>query len=149
MQSTHFFVAGLHTGVEPGHSELFVQSVPHMCVTVLQIGVGSLQSAIVTQPTLCFVTGSQTGASPGHCELTVQSAVQVFVIGSQTGVAPEQSTPVTQPTHLLFGTSHVGVVPTQAVLLVAVHWTQNLSGTLQAGAAIVQFASVVHPSVHT
>jgi hypothetical protein len=40
-------------------------------------------------------------------------------------------------------------VPKHAFVLVAVHCTQKSSGVLQAGAAVVQFASVVQPSVQT
>jgi hypothetical protein len=147
-QSTHFFVCGSQTGAEPGHSELFEQSVPHVCVFVLQMGVGSLQFVLSTHSSHCFVCGSQTGFEPGHSELAVQVATHVFVIGSQTGADAGQSAPVTHATHLLLATSQTGVAPMHAVLFVAVHWTQKLSGVLQAGAADVQFASVVQPSVH-
>jgi hypothetical protein len=39
-------------------------------------------------------------------------------------------------------------MPVHAVMFVIVHCTQMSSGVLQAGAALVQFASLVQPSVH-
>jgi hypothetical protein len=52
-----------------------------------------------------------------------------------------------QPTHVLFVVSQTGVMPVHAVMFVIVHCTQMSSGVLHAGAAVVQFASVVQPSV--
>jgi hypothetical protein len=109
---------------------------------------GALQFVLSTQGTQVCEAGSQMGALPGHCELSVHVATHVFVFTSHTGVAAGQSAVVRQPTHVLFGTSHTGVfVPKHALVFVAVHCTQKFSGVLQAGAAIVQFASVVQPSV--
>jgi hypothetical protein len=146
---THFFVMGSQTGASPGHSELFVQLVPHVWVVVSQIGFGSLQSLLESHSTQRLVTGSQTGTSPGHCELTVHSAIHVLASESQTGLAAGQSAPVTQPAHLLLETSHTGVAPAHAVLFVAVHCTQNWSGSLHAGAMVVQLASLVQPNTHS
>jgi hypothetical protein len=74
--------------------------------------------------------------------------MHVFVFGSHTGFSPGHSLPFVQPTHRLTETSQFGLSPTHAVLFVAVHCTQNISGSLQAGASIEQFASLVQPSVH-
>jgi len=63
-------------------------------------------------------------------------------------VAAGQSLPTLHWTHLLFATSQSGVEPTQALPLLAVHWTQKSSGILHAGATVVQLASLVQPSVH-
>ena len=57
-QVTHLPVPGLQIGVEEGHSELFVQSVVHVCVVLLQIGALPGQSAEVVQPTHVFVVVS-------------------------------------------------------------------------------------------
>ena len=141
-------MAGLQIGAEPGHSELFVQSCPHVWVVVLQIGLSGVQFELSTHLTHVFVVGSQMGADGGHCVLSAHVAVQVFETGSHTGASPGQSAPVVQPTHVFVPTSQTGVGATHAVLFVAVHWTQMPSGSLHAGAALVQFASLVHPCVH-
>jgi hypothetical protein len=52
----------LHTGVAPGHSASFVQSATQVCEVELQTGfVGSVQSAVVLQPTQVFVLVSHVG----------------------------------------------------------------------------------------
>src|SRR5262245_13031910 len=52
---THFFVCGLQIGAVPGHSEFFVQSVPHLPVVVLQMGVGSAHCELSVHSTHFFV----------------------------------------------------------------------------------------------
>ena len=148
VQPTQLFVIGSQTGVSPGHSELFEQAVPQVCVVVLQIGFGGAQLVLSKHCSHCLVTGSQMGVAVGQSAFVLHDAMQVLVVGSQTGVAAGQSLPLLHCTHLLSGTSHSAVVPTHALALVAVHWTQKSSGILHAGAALVQLASLVQPSVH-
>jgi hypothetical protein len=143
---THVWLVGSHTGTSPGHCELLVHVVPHL--PALQIGFGALQSALVQHCWQVCESPQQTGAAAGHSALLVQVLTQVFVAGSQTGASPGQSELFVHPTHVLSETSQTGVGETQCVVFVAVHWTQMPSGSLHAGVADVQFASLVQPSVH-
>jgi hypothetical protein len=126
MHCSHVWLCGSHTGVSIGQSALFVQFVPHVCVSLLHTGVGGLQSITVTQPTHCFVPGSHFGLSIGQSESVAQLPLHVFVVRSQNGV----------------GSTH-------AVWFIAVHCTQKPSGSLHAGFALGQSESIVHFVVHT
>jgi hypothetical protein len=64
-QSTHFFVAGSHTGVSPGHCAFVVHSVVQFPVVVSQTS-GGWQLAFEVHSTHVFVAGLQIGVSPGH-----------------------------------------------------------------------------------
>lgn len=79
-QPTHSRLFGSQIGAEPGHSELFVQSFPHLCVVVLQIGAAGPQSRLPTHSWQRRVCGSHTGVEPGHSELFEHSFPQVWVI---------------------------------------------------------------------
>ncbi len=65
---------------------------------------------------------------------------------SQMGAAPEQSALLVQATHTLVVASHRGVVPTHAVALVVVHWTQRparVPEVAHAGVGPVQSAALM------
>jgi hypothetical protein len=146
---THFLVCGLQTGAVPGHSELWVQSVPQVPVCGLQIGFCDGHCELWVHSTQRFVCGLQIGAEPGHCALSVHSALQVWVVGLQTGVSTGQSAPLVQVTQVFVGTLQRGRGATHFSRLSAVHSTQIPSGSLQTGAELEQFASEVQPVVQT
>ena len=147
-QPSHLCETGSQTGVSPGQSALFVQVVPQVCVVESQISpLGHCD--VIVHCTHCFDIGSHTGLSPGHSALAVQVAVHWCDVGSHTGVVAGHCASEVQPTQVFDIVSQTGVMPVQAELFVAVHWTQMSSGVLHAGAALVQFASVVQPSVQT
>jgi hypothetical protein len=143
---THLPVPGLQIGVEPGHSELFVQSVVQVCVTELQIGAVPGQSAEVVQPTQLFVLVShlsfgatqwvvsvaehstqmpllQTGAAFVQFWFVVHPMVHLWLGTSHLPLAPLQSGSELHSTQTSFTASHTGKAEVQAVVFVVRHWT--------------------------